>query len=110
MKNFKIEIIQNKKTDTLVKKVIRIKATNDKMMTINEVKKFYKYLLDEKQIDTSNISILGKSTDKHRTLKTFDDTDLKLWNDENYYEDKPDKKQLSKVLNEFFYVDFIFNK
>lgn len=110
MKNFDIQIIENKKTEFLVKKTIRFKATNNKMMNINEVKKYYEYLLNEKNIDTSNISILGKSKEGFKTLKTFDNTDLKLWNDENYYEDKPDKKKLSKILNEYFYVDFIFNK
>lgn len=108
MKNFTVEIVENKKTDFFVKKVIRFNATNNKMMTLTEVKKYYEYLLNEKKFDTSNISILGKSKGGFITLKTFDEIETKLWDDKNYYEDKPNK--LSKILNEYFYVDFIFNK
>lgn len=109
MKNFVIEPVKNKKS-SIVRKTIRFNATNNNKMTLNDVKKFYDYLLTQRNMSIYDISVLVKSDEGHKTLKTFDDTQLRLWNDENYYEDKPNKKQLIKALNEYYYVDFIFKK
>lgn len=111
MKNFDIQIIENKKTSNskIVRKTIRFKAKNNHKMTFNDIVKYYDYLIEEKNMDANNISILGMN-DMFRTIKTFDSNELKPWDEVDYYEDKPNKKQLQKILNEFFYVDFVFKK
>lgn len=111
MKNFDIQIIENKKTSNkkIVRKTIRFKAKNNNKMTLKDVEKYYEYLVYEKNINPYDISISGMS-DMFRTLKTFDDIDLKPWGDIEYYQDKPSKKSLAKILNEYFFVDFVFRK
>jgi hypothetical protein len=111
MKNFDIQIIESKKTSNnkIVRKTIRFKAKNGNKMTLKDVEKYYEYLVNEKNMNPYDISISGQS-DLYRTIKSFNDYDLKPWGDIEYYQDKPSKKSLAKILNEYFYVDFYFRK
>ena len=112
MRNFEIQIIENKKTknNKIVRKTIRFKAKNEKKMTLKEVNEYYDYLVNEKQIDPHDISILGMS-DMFRTLKSFDDNEVKNWDYIDYYQDKPEiDKKMQKLLTEFFFVDFVLKR
>ncbi len=112
MRNFDIQIIENKKTknNKIVRKTIRFKAKNNKKMKLSEVKEYFNYLVNEKQIDPHDISILGMS-DMFRTLKSFDDSDIKEWDYQDYYEDKPDiDEKQKKLLTQFFFVDFVLKR
>lgn len=110
-KNFIIEPHERNKKTKLDRKYLRITApSDDNKITSNDLKKFYEQLTKVKKISPHDISIIVKSDAGIKTLKSFDDGVLKSWDDENYYEDKPKKKQLSKMLNEYYYVDFILKK
>lgn len=111
MKNFDIQIIENKKSSNnkIVRKTIRFKAKNSNKILLKDVEKYYNYLVTERNINPYDISILGMS-DMFRTLKVFNDPDIKPWGDVEYYADKPSKNKLAKSLNEYFFVDFIFKK
>jgi hypothetical protein len=111
MRKFDIQIIENKRTknDKIVRKTIRFKAKNNKKMKFSEVRQYFNYLVNEQHINPHHILILGMS-DMFRTLKAFDDDDVKEYDDADYFEDKPQKEEVKDVLNNFFFVDFVLKK
>lgn len=111
MRNFDIEIIEHKKTsnDKIVRKIIRFKAKNKEKMTIDEVHEYFNYLVDKKGIDPYNIAIRAMC-DRVRTMKSFDNADIQPWDNEDYYSNKASASTLKKILNEFFWVDFVLKR
>ena len=63
MKNFDIQIIENKKA-SIVRKTIRFKAKNNNKMTLNDVTKYYDYLLTQRNMSIYDISVLVKDNNK----------------------------------------------
>lgn len=111
MRNFDIEIIENKKTSNkkIVRKTIRFKAKNKKKMTIDEVQEYFDYLVNQKGMDPYDIAIIGMS-DTFHTMKSFDNADIQPWQEEDYFSNKASASTLKSVLTEFFFVDFVIKR
>jgi hypothetical protein len=108
MKHFKIEEFKSQHNKNIVRRTVRIKAPNKKLISIDDINKFYNSLRN-KGISYKDISISAMSNQFY-TLKSFDDDEIKPWDDEDYYQDKASKKTMKKLLTEFYFVDFIIKR
>ncbi len=104
MRNYEMGEIKNKSTKNklIVSKTIRIKAKNKDLITYDEIRAFLNSLV-KKGMNASKISIGGMNADKFYTMKTFDEDELKPWDDDDYYKDRV--KDTTK-FDKFMFVDF----
>ena len=105
VKKFKVVEIENKtsKNKKVSWKTIRVGEKDAKTkMKWKEVDKYYNKLI-ETGYTSEQISIAVMGVD-YKTLKAFEDDDLKPWDDEEYYKDKV---KYPTKFNEYFFVDFM---
>ena len=98
------EVIQNKKSKNgkLQRKTIRLKAKNNNPITFNEVRTFYNRLIDSGE-DATKISMSGMNIDKYLTMKTFEENELKPFDEDDYYGNRTNNPAKYET---FFYCDF----
>jgi hypothetical protein len=109
MKNFKAKEIRNfvSKNAKVQYKTIRVSSTTDKKPIHWEQAKQYYDLLIKSGLNANKIGVVVKALDSNKTLKSFNDANLKNWDDDEYYADKA--KDIDK-FNSYFYVDFTIKK
>jgi len=105
MVKFEVVELQNNasKNDKLKRRVIRVKAKNNKQMTYDEIREYYDAIT--KKYNPNKVSISGMGQDKYLTMKGFDEDELKPWDDDDYY---TDRAKDAEKFDKFFFVDFTF--
>lgn len=103
-KNFNFKVFEPKQTKnkSIIKQTIRINRKNGEKMTYADVRQYYDTM--KNKYGSERISIAGM-IEKFNMIKAFDDTDMKPWDDDDYYHDRV--KDPEKKFNEFEFVDFI---
>lgn len=118
MSNYNFKLVNQTKTKNgkISYKTIRVTSKSKKFINVKELDKIYNHLVNNKNITTDKIKLIGNykikdaaikgMTDMFRTLKNFDDDDIKTYDD--YDEEYIQNKTLSKKkLNNFYFVDII---
>ena len=103
-KNFTYEKFEPKETKNkkIVRKTLRIRRQKGKM-TYADIKQIYEDMIDKKKLVAEKVAICGM-TEKYLTLKSFEEDDLKPWDDDEYYQDRAKD---SKKFNEYDFIDLI---
>jgi hypothetical protein len=101
-----VEEIANRRTENnqLQRKTIRIKAKNNNKITFHDIRRFYDKLIDDGQ-DPNMLSVTAMFNDSIKTIKTFNEDDLKNYDDDDYYKDRAADHT---KFDSFFFVDFYF--
>ena len=97
------EVIQNKKSKNgaIQRKTIRLKAKNNNMITFNEIRQFYNGLINSGE-EANKISISGMNIDKYLTMKSFNEMDVKPFDEDDYYANRTNNPQ---KYESFYFVD-----
>jgi hypothetical protein len=115
-KNYNFKLLEESKNKGKINyKTIRVTSNNKKQINVKELDEIYKYLLTNKKLENKKISMIGKHkakvamkgmTDIFRTIKNFDDPEIKTADD--YDEEYIRNKSLTRrKLNNFYFVDII---
>ena len=110
MAKFQMKVIDENKT--LKIKTIRLTPGKGATIQFGDIKKFYKKLVNNQNMEMEQIVIKGMCPDKMRTLGTANGhttikkmmDDIKDFDDDEYYADKAVNPQ---KFNNFDFVDFI---
>ena len=101
-KNYEIKNFDNMKKGSILRKTVRIQPKGNAKLNYKDVKALYNRVSQKR--DPDDIHIVCKTIDgTHVTLKTFDEDDIKEWDDPEYFKNKV--KDTSKFFD-FHYVDF----
>ena len=103
-KNFTYETFEpkEKKNKKIVRKTLRIRRQQGKM-TYADINVIYEDMLNKKKIIAEKVAIAGM-TEKYLTLKSFEEDELKPYDDDEYYQDRAKD---SKKFNEYDFIDLI---
>lgn len=103
-KNFTYETFEPKETKNkkIVRKTLRIRRHKGKM-TYADIKVIYEEMSKKQKLVAEKVAICGM-TEKYYTIKSFEEDDLKPYDDDDYYKDRAKD---SEKFNEYDFVDLI---
>jgi hypothetical protein len=107
-RNFDIQNIEEGETKNkkIMRRVIRIKAKNNKKVEYNDIHKFFKALKDSGH-NANKVAIRAMAPDKVYTVKSFEADELAEFDADEYYKERADD---TKKFSEYSFVDFIIYK